>query len=302
MILDAEIAARKYAEVHVKGARVSVAAIQTSQPKYLIFGDDSQRPLCVVQFGERAELERVYGVLRMLHPLLPDTVPAPFACEQWRGKVYVFVQGGLDGLPWFELQRRCQSSSEWLRLERCALAGLRELQNAVRAVTAPLTLNPANELRDVLRRVLEQGISLSDGLVAAVEGAADDLLPLGNMRCWAQHGDYSLNNVLLGARDKIRIIDFEEFGLTCMPMQDEIGLAVSMAALAPASCSKVPLDAYLREISPDRPTFSHTQDAALVMYYLLWRISLTHGVPRRAASREWLTSVLERRATRHRHR
>ncbi len=41
-----------------------------------------------------------------------------------------------------------------------------------------------------------------------------------------QHGDFSLNNLMVSP-DSMAVIDFEEFGLTRMPLHDAFGLAFS---------------------------------------------------------------------------
>jgi hypothetical protein len=297
MILEAEAAARKYAAAQVKADRISVAAIQTSQPKYLLFGEDPRRPLCVVQFGPEPPLRRVYEVLRTLHPLLPTSVPAPIACEPWARDTQVFIQGGLEGAPWFELQRRCASAAEWLHLGRVALEALHRLQEAVRSTAASRAVAPADELRDALEHAVRHGMELSHSALTRVRQTIEHLSALGTISGFPQHGDFSLNNVLLASDGTVSIIDFEEFGLTCMPMQDEIGLAVSMAALAPARCSHLSLDVYLREALAKTTTFSPDQLIGLLFYYLLWRIRLTHGISRRAAGRVWLISALEQSAS-----
>ena len=233
MIFDAEQAARQFAGDAVSG-KTSVVAIQTTRPKYLVFGQDTSRPACVVQFGTLAELAPVHRLLETLEPQLRGMIPAPLALERWRDELFVEIQSGLAGAPWFQLQRTCDSPKRWLQLVDPALQSLQRLQ----AVTARMeawgsTVDLGSALDQEMITAAARGVSLGPQLRVYLDQTVMSLLPLRGIQGRPQHGDYSLNNVLLGGDGAFRVIDFDEFGLTSIPLQDEIGLALSLAALAP---------------------------------------------------------------------
>ena len=77
----------------------SIACVSQTNPTHLIFGDHPNRPLCVVQYGPRDKLKRLFANLARLHRLLPDQVPAPLHYAPLRDPWAVLVQDGLDGIP-----------------------------------------------------------------------------------------------------------------------------------------------------------------------------------------------------------
>lgn len=283
----------------VDGARLSVACVRTTQPKFLVFTGDANRPACVVQFGLQRELERTQSILSVLHKALPDMVAAPLACAAWRGDLYVQIQAGLPGMPWFRLADRVRSAQAWKSLGQRALAALRQFQDAVRGVPEWTgTLRPGLELRRQALVCEGLGIGLSVRAREVIDAAAELLDDLGERPHFWQHGDYCLNNLLV-SRSGLAIIDFEEFGGTSMPWHDEIGLTLSLNDLSPQGARPV-VKAFESVPLPDHAGWPRPSDPDLfrgfVLYHLLWRINQAAGRPTRARARAALVEVLEQLA------
>lgn len=300
MILEVVGAVREIAPRMLPGGHASVACIQTTRPKYLVFGSDRRRPECVVEFGPEDELRRVHETLTRLEPLLPGLVPTPVACALWRDPLHVQIQGGLEGAPWFRLQQAFRTAGSWETLESEALLVLRRFQEAVRWVPEwASTLVPEQELRRQVQLCEGHGVELSAPAWAGIRRLTDSLCGLGAIRGVAQHGDYSLNNLLRSDDGRMRVIDFEEFGLTHMPLHDEVGLALSMRALGSPRMLRLGLEDHIRRcvqeaIKAQPELAGHVR--ALAVHHALWRINRSCPFERRARARQWLVSIVEQLA------
>ena len=278
-------------------SRVSIACVRTTQPKYLVFGADADRPACVVQFGPRDEMERTQRILSVLHAALPDMVAAPLACTAWRDDLYVQIQSGLPGMPWFRLGDRVRSARAWESLGQRAMAALRLFQDAVRGVPEWTgRLRPGAELRRQAAACAGHGLRLSTRAREGIDEAAEILDDLGERRHFWQHGDYCLNNLLI-SRSGLAIIDFDEFGGTLMPWHDEIGLSLSLNMLSPQGAR--PMAEALQSVPmPQHADWPRLSDPhvsrGFVLHHLLWRINQAAGRPTRARARASLVGALER--------
>jgi hypothetical protein len=277
------------------GAPADVACVRTTQPKYLVFGADRGKPACVVQVGPRHEMERVHAVLARLHPLLPDAVAAPLACVPLPGGDCVQIQSGLPGVPWFRLPELFRSPGQWGRLRDTALATLGRFHEAVRQVPEWAdTVRPGDELRRQARICREQSVTLSPRAVDYIDTACERLDGIGELPAHWQHGDFCLNNLLV-TRTGAAVIDLDEFGLTSMPLQDRIGLALSVSDLAPGGSEprrlRANLDACLGRGVGWWDSGRHLP--GLFLHYLLWRAGRCHGRPTRARALAFLITAVE---------
>jgi hypothetical protein len=276
--------------------RSSVACVRTTRPKYLVFGGGADRPTCVVQFGPAEAMEREHHVLSLLRPVLPDMVAAPLACAAWHGNLWVQVQSGLLGLPWFRLADRVRSARAWNCLGRRALATLARFHEAVRGVPEWAgTVRPGSELRRQAMVSQMNGTALSARAHDGIDMAAEVLDQLGPCDHFWQHGDYCLNNLLV-SRSGLALIDFEEFGGTLMPWHDEIGLALSLNDLSPhgtltvtEALAAIPMPGYARW---PRPT-DHKFFRGFVLHHLLWRMNQAADRPTRVRMRAALAESIE---------
>jgi len=108
-----------------------------------------------------------------------------------------------------------------------------------------------------------------------------------------QHGDFSLNNLLVSG-DSVGIIDFDEFGETSMPLHDEFGLALSMRlsqeGAGDLSCATC-LDSSVR-YAAERGRYDERVVEGLLLHHLLWRIRRSLASPARSALRQSLLTIL----------
>jgi hypothetical protein len=281
------------------GGPVSVACVRTTRPKYLVFGVDVDRPTCVVQFGPAEAVEREHQALARLHPTLPDLVAAPLACTEWREAVFVQVQSGLPGSPWFRLTDRVRSARGWSCLAQQALKALSRFHDAVRGVPEwAETVRPGEELRRQAAACRLSATLFSARATDSIDAAAELLDDLGARPHFWQHGDYCLNNLLV-SRSGVAIIDFEEFGGTLMPWHDEIGLALSLNDLSPRGArpladalNDIPMPEHVGWPQPtDRDVFK-----GFIMHHLLWKINQAACRPTRAPVRASLARAVEQLA------
>jgi hypothetical protein len=279
----------------LQGGDASVACVCTTRPKYLVFNKKARRPACVVEFGPAERLVRVDGILSELHPRFPDGVARPLVCTSWRKGTYVQIQEGLAGMPWFRLSDGLESAADWRAMIDRALAAMRSLHAATRDVPAwSGQVLAGAELRRQVRLCSQDDSVLSDGALERIRTWSHELDAAGPMSsCW-QHGDFSLNNLLV-AEETVSVIDFDEFGGTLVPLHDAFGLALSVPLSQNGRCPLSPADCITQCVEPARQDegIDAAHLPALLMHHLLWRINQCHGLERRAALRHILLGWAE---------
>jgi phosphotransferase family enzyme len=292
MMLDIVPLVNRLAPGILRRGQPSVACVCTTRPKYLVFDGDAARPACIVEFGDELRLMQTHQIQSTLRSRMPlGAVAGSLYCAPWRNGLYVHIQEGLAGVPWFRLSDGLTTRAAWEGLLRRAVSVMRRLHEATRDVaawTAPVDV--ATELERQAEMCRRNGTPLDDQVFARVrEWAAELAAGVGTVPgCW-QHGDFSLNNLLV-APDAVAIIDFEEFGGTLVPLHDAFGLSLSVALSQDGRC---PLSrAHCLQLCVERSL----EDAALrpenlpglLMHHLLWRINQCHGLDRRARLRRVL--------------
>jgi hypothetical protein len=268
----------------------SVACVCTTRPKYLIFNGKARQPACVVEFGPAERLIRVDRILSELHARFPDGVARPLCCTSWRNGTYVQVQEGLAGMPWFRLSDGLASEADWrVMIDRAVTAMLR-LHAATRDVPAWRDrVLAGTELRRQAALCSRDGSPLSEAVLQRVRAWSFELDAAGPMpSCW-QHGDFSLNNLLV-SQATVSVIDFDEFGGTLVPLHDAFGLALSVPLSQGGSCPLSPADCIAQTVEPARQDegVAAAHLPGLLLHHLLWRINQCHGLERRAALRHIL--------------
>jgi hypothetical protein len=271
----------------LEGARPSVACVCTTRPKYLVFDDDATRPACVVEFGDELRLTRTDQILSTLQSGMPlGSVPVSLCCTEWQNGTYVHIQEGLAGVPWFRLTDGLETPAAWEAFLGRAVAVMDRLHAATRAVPAWTgTVNVAAELRRQATTCRRNGTGLADQVLRRVQEWSQALdLGVGPIRAWWQHGDFSLNNLLVSA-DSMAIIDFEEFGGTLVPLHDAFGLALSITLSQEGRCSlsRARCLGMCAHRSLTDGAIEPAYLPALLMHHVLWRINRCHGLARRAA-------------------
>jgi hypothetical protein len=260
----------------------SVACVCTTRPKYLVFNRKSKQPACVVEFGPAERLVRVDGILSELHPRFPNGVARPICCTSWHDGTFVQIQEGLAGMPWFRLSDGLAGAADWRAMLDRAVRAMLRLHAATRDVPAwSGSVMAGAELRRQASLCNRDARLLSEPVLARIRTWAYALDAAGAMpSCW-QHGDFSLNNLLV-SDTAVSVIDFDEFGGTMVPLHDAFGLALSV----PLSQSDSPLsfaDCIARCVEPARQDeqVEAAHLPALLMHHLLWRINQCHGLERR---------------------
>jgi phosphotransferase family enzyme len=274
---------------------LSVAALSATHPKFLVFERDRSRPACVVEMGPIAEMRRHHEVLMVLHARIPTIVPEPLACTQWDLDTAICVQGGLPGLPWFALRREYHGARQWQKLLEGSMRALCLFQMAARGERDWVTpVHPGDALRVQARACVDGGVAFDPAVIPLVMRRAERLDDCGVMASQWQHGDFSLNNLLISP-GSAGIIDFDEIGETSMPLHDEFGLALSMRLSQEGACD-LPwsscLDACVR-YPAERGGYDDQTVEGLLLHHLLWRIRRSLASPARAALRESLVKILD---------
>ena len=275
--------------------RPSVACIRTTHPKYLVFDNNSTRPACVVDFGPADRLLRVDRILSELHHRVLGGVPRSLCCSPWRDRMYVHIQEGLPGTPWFRVADGLTTVAHWRRLLDRAVTAMLGLHSAIGEVPAwGGRVSVGAELARQVRLLELRDISLSALALRRIEewggvfGSPDSRLGM-----W-QHGDFSLNNLLVST-DSLAVIDFDEFGSTLVPLHDAFGLALSLPLSQEGRCPLSRIDCVRACVEPSLTAGAVAAEhlPGLLMHHLLWRINQCHGLDRRAALRRILLGWVE---------
>jgi hypothetical protein len=262
----------------------SVACVWQTDPTYLIFADDPERPLFVVHIGPCERLERLFENLGKLHELLPDQVPGPRGFKRLRDGRAALIEDGLEGVPISRLLGELRDRSRWESLCGRAQATLDGLRSAVaRAAEWNVTVAPGEELRSALRSCREHGVPLSPRVAERARSWSSQLDELGELPSVAQHGDFGLGNLLLGGSG-VGIIDFDEFGDTAMPLHDSLNLAFSIAESKRTILRSDSLRSDIAECLEANPAIGALSERFLpgmLLHFLLWQI-LQSGDRRRS--------------------
>lgn len=295
MMIDVVPIVRQLVPGLLRHSRPSVVCVQATNQKYLVFDADPARPACVVEIGDETRLRRIDGILNSLHGLCPREVPRPLACAAWGPRTVVHIQEGLPGMPWFRLSDTLTTRPTWEALLERAVQMMRRFHDAVSQVPAWVgSVQPASSLAEQVRiwRAAEgsQAPRLRDALAASL----GEMAGAPSITAIAQHGDFSLNNLMVAA-DGMAVIDFEEFALTRMPLHDAIGLGLSFSMSQNDRCPISVRDCVERCIGGPHAVASFDDGLlrALLLHHLLWRINQSHGHPGRARLRAKLTVLAE---------
>ena len=273
---------------------LSVACISTTNPVYLVFNEQETHPALAVRIADSEEVCEAHRIIERLYTKVGDLVAEPIALTEI-GEHKVAIQKGLMGLPWFQLTRQYQTPAQWETLRNRSLAALIQLHTGIKAFSDWTTdCEPGTELRLCLQRCLAVGTELSPRIQQQVDSLSKQLDQIGSIRVHYQHGDYCLNNLLVEF-DQIHVIDFEDFGMTSMPLHDEFALALSMYSSAPNTVQTSPkreINACI-ESSLANLGLNRSMLPGLFMHHLLLRLGDWSQGSRRQQYRAWLISLLE---------
>ena len=287
MMLDIEPLVREVAPGLLSRRRASVACIATTRRKFLVFdGGMPEQPRCVVEYGDGERLLRTAQILRILSARLPGVVPAVVSCTSHEDGSYVLIQEGLGGIPWFRVADTMTSAAAWRGLLDRTLVTMNALHAAVRSEQSWLgSFTLGTEIERQAEIAVTTNVALSNATLQMVRECRPDTVPVVS---FSQHGDYSLNNLLVD-RQSISVIDFDEFGLTMAPLHDAFGLALSFALSQ--DVPTLPRVELIRECVRRAVASTPVDERlwpGLLLHHLLLRINQCHGAHRRARLRRIL--------------
>jgi hypothetical protein len=294
MLIDVVPVVRQLVPGLLTHPKPSVACVRTTHQKYLVFDADASRPACVVEIGDPRRLRRIHGILTTLHAVCPREVPRPLACAGWGANTVVHIQEGLPGLPWFRLSDTLTTLERWQALLERSVAMMRKFHGAVSGVPGWVGSVDLGSALAEQATLWQASGSSNPRLAEAIGGCIDRVSSAPPMTAVTQHGDFSLNNLMV-ASDGMAVIDFEEFGLTRMPLHDAIGLGLSFSMSQDDRCPISMRDCVEHSIGGPRAVdaFDPGVLRALLLHHLLWRINQSHGVPARARLRAVLIALAE---------
>jgi len=214
--------------------KISVACISTTNPVYLVFRDGYSKPELVVRRADSRDVIDAHEITEKIYGVVGDLVPEPVAVVSVDGLDFA-VQKGVAGLPWFQISGEYSSEVEWAKLRSRAINALNELHSgSARVAGWSGKCEPGQVLRESLRKFLTTGTIVSTENISYIEKAAAVLDGIGEIESYPQHGDFCLNNLIVNDK-KMHVIDFEDFGITQLPLYDEFTLALSLAEQAGAN-------------------------------------------------------------------
>src|SRR5262249_52480093 len=153
------------------------------------------------------------------------------------------------------------------------------------------------EIERQLALCRDRGIAIGSAALARAGEWGRDAAAAGPLAaCW-QHGDFSLNNLLV-ASDSVAIIDFEEFGGTSAPLHDAFGLALSVTLSQGNDCT-LPLQECIRACVNTAVADEAVAPGCIrapLLHPVIWRVNHCPGLPRRAPLRQPLLKWIEQLA------
>jgi aminoglycoside phosphotransferase len=269
------------------GSHLRFVAVHHAKLVFLAFRDGAPDPEFVITVSSETEIRRLHDVLTRLHRTIPRLTAESLAIGRSPDGRFLQIQSAVPGMPWVSLAGSLRAMDR-RRLYARALDVLRALHAAIDAVPPwHSRISPSGELRRQLDLCAAYGVALSTQALQFAESCAENLADLGELTCHWQHGDYCANNLMIAGPD-VRIFDFDEFGLTAMPLHDELALAFSVHEMASADGASRPIAEDIRTCVAvavaARPVLTdHLR--GLLVHHLLWHMNLRHGQQRARAGR-----------------
>lgn len=274
-------------------SELSLACISTSNPVYLVFELDQCKPSLIIRSAGSTDVVKAHKVTEDLYGYVPELIPEPIAIVNTEQGEYA-IQRGVTGLPWFQISNEYKTLEQWHTLRERALNALEQLHAAIEQQTAAKPLDVLVYAEQCLSEAVSSGLSLNTAQIEGIRSKFESLKSLAPIATYPQHGDYCLNNLII-EQSQIHIIDFEDYGMTCLPLFDHFSLALSLSSSAPVNLEltleqtiKVCTDHMLERY---RLTEEHLN--ALFIVHLLIRLGEWSSGERREVFREFLEKILE---------
>lgn len=273
-------------------SQLSIIRISTSNPVYLVF-NNSDYPVYVAKEIDQENGVKLFEVNKILYENLSDLIAKPIKLVKKSNKYY-YIEEGLKGIPWFQLNKTINTLDGWTSIRELALNSLASFQYATKNnYHWHKNINPIQELWAVLNQCNIDDQELENKLFTKIKEYSSLLEGLGEIEFFNQHGDFCLNNLLFTSADA-KIIDLEDFGATSFPLFDEFTLALSFYRQTPSHL-RIPMK---QELSI---CFHHNIEQKLIgeeylpcffLYHLLFRIGKWSDNSKRYEFRKWLISIL----------
>ncbi|MBY6070312.1 aminoglycoside phosphotransferase family protein [Marinobacter salsuginis] len=273
-------------------SKISMACISTSRAIYLVFNDKRDHPTFVIRKLSNDRDFQAHQSHVYLYSLVGSLVPKSLGVYEYAGANYD-IQQGVKGSPWFQIGSKLSTQNSRARLETRLWETLKEFHSAIAADAAiKSSLRPHEELHQVYLQYKRIKQKVAPELEKLVELAVNDLSKTSNILPISQHGDFCLNNVIIDMPN-ITVIDFEDFGITQMPLYDHFTLALSLPSSSPEPKTAISVfntakiaDA-ARELGiPENAIKWH------FLHHILLRLGPWSFIEKRAPYRTWLEKLL----------
>jgi aminoglycoside phosphotransferase len=192
--------------------------ITTSNPVFLSFSNQSA-PDYVIHRSEEGELE----LKQEIHHYLGSLVSEPLVEDYISGQNYL-IEKGLHGKPWFQILIDKRFSA--LEIKERSLKALAEMKNSIKNNESwHVKVDVVKEFKSQFEKS-HANRQFDQVVVKSCEKIVRSFASSYTVDSTWQHGDFCINNIIF-SHENTYLIDFEEFGDTHMPLQDEISLALS---------------------------------------------------------------------------
>ncbi len=276
---------------------LSFVNLCTTNPLYLVFYQNGEYPELVIRKADSAMVIQAHHVNEQLYKIVGDLVAKPVTITTFSHHKVTVVKG-LAGKPWFQISQSYDNQEQWNNIRNRALQALQRLQQGIKSVPQWRTeYHLGNELRKCYENSLASGAVFSPNVTTQVNILIEQLSEFTHIPAFSQHGDYCLNNLMIHEKD-INIIDFDDFGMTSMPLHDEFSLAFSMFSCAPRKIKtslKNEINQTLKVVLK-KTEITKEMVPGLLMYHLLLRLGEWSAGERRKPFRDWLITVVEQYA------
>lgn len=256
--------------------------ITTSNPVFLAFSNINA-PEYVIHNAEQGEFKIRQDLYKALNPKVSKPLAHIIKDEQ----SYI-IESGLPGKPWFQLLKSKSLTMD--DVKKRSFDTLKEFEQRVGSVEHWIGLI---NVVDVFNRQFKQSHSIrkfTSPIVSACSELVKSLPEEYQVKGTWQHGDYCINNLIF-AEEQTYIIDFEEFGDTLMPLQDEFSLALSFYIQRETQTLDLlskDIDYCLKGLDRNLiPLLS-----LLFIYHLLFRLGSWGENPNRSYICGWLQNIL----------
>lgn len=268
----------------------SFVCIATTNPVYLVFKEGCNTPDFVIKALTSEQAFAAWETQQQLYKLVPALIAEPLQIVDELGSYYS-IEKGATGFPWFQVKQRF-SGRAWQKLQSDAIQCLCELHQAI-ALNSQWQkyLAPVEILAEIFEDYCAVEGAVSEQLQHFYKIQSSLLASVSAIQCTKQHGDFCLNNLLLG-EDQLTVIDFEDFGITMLPLFDEFNLALSLLS---NNSNRGEISNLIKQCTDSALARYQIEPALLPAFflgYLLLKLGKWSLPGKRQAHRGWLQRLL----------